>query len=163
MKGKVKVQGCFHVQCFGPDGKLKWEDKAVNNVTTAGLNHILETEFRSGAQITAWYLILIGGTGTLAAADTLATHAGWTENNSYTGNRKAWSPGAAAAGAITNAAAVSYTITGGAATIKGCGVCSANTGTTGTLFCTALFTEGDRNVTTNDTLNVTYTLTASAV
>lgn len=162
MDGKLRLGGIFEVECVGADGRLKWKDRAKNNVVTAGLNHALETELRNGTQVATWYLILVGGTGTLNAADTLSSHAGWTESTCYAGNRPAWTPGAADAGVMTNGTTVDISVNA-TATVKGCGLASANSGTTGTLFCTALFTQGDRAVVSGDTLKVTYTITASAV
>lgn len=35
----------YHVQCFGADGVLKWEETTHNIVTTVGMNHILNRMF----------------------------------------------------------------------------------------------------------------------
>lgn len=50
-----------------------------NLVTTAGLNYTLSTTLPNGS----WY---VGqkGSGTVAAADTMASHAGWSELTTYT-------------------------------------------------------------------------------
>lgn len=157
------LAGQFRVQCFDKCGNLKWDEVAKNGVVTAGLNHVLDIEFHASAQVTAWYIGLISLTGYtgLAAADTLVSHAGWTEGANYTGTRKEWTEGAAAAGSMTNAVSVDFAMNA-TTTIKGAFLCSVTSGTAGTLYCTALFTGGDQAVASGDTLKITYTLTAAA-
>ena len=160
-KSGFKIGGVFQVECFDKDGKLKWKDKAFNIVVNAGLNHILGVEFHSDTQITAWYTGLVNSSPTYAAADTLSSHAGWTENSGYTGNRKAMTFGAAGSQQISNsgnAASFSINATG---TIAGAFICSAASGTAGTLFCEANFSQGNKSVSNGDTVNVTYTLSAA--
>jgi len=155
--------GIFYVKCFDKDGKLKWEDTAKNAVTAEGLNHVLDVEFHAETQITTWYIGLIrdDSYSTLAAGDTLASHAGWQEGDEYTGDRKEWTEGAAAAGVMTNGSSVNFAIND-TETMKGAFLCSAESGTSGILYCTALFTQGDRAVVSGDTLKVTYTITNAA-
>jgi hypothetical protein len=160
LEAKFSVGGVFTFQCFDKDGKLKWEDTAKNAATVLGLNSVLDVSFHAATQIATWYIGLITGTGTLAEADTLASHAGWTEGTDYTGTRKEWTEGAASAKVMTNSATVDFAITG-TMTVKGAFLCSVTSGTSGVLFCTALFTGGDQAVKSGDTLKVTYTLTAS--
>ena len=67
-------------------------------IVDVGLNHILETEFHSGAQVTTWYIGLVDNAGfsAFANADTMASHAGWAESSAYTeANRPTWTAGAA--------------------------------------------------------------------
>lgn len=179
---RIKLGGVFKFQCFEhfhADGskcfrswecpkkhtsRLIWENEARNAVVTEGLNNILDAMFHASAQTTAWYIGLIKTTYTHAAADTLAVHAGWTEavlGTDYTGNRKEWTEGAAAAGVMTNAATVDFAMLT-SITVKGALLCGAATLTTAVLFCTAAFTGGDQAVNNGDTLKVTYTLTAAA-
>ncbi len=132
-------------------------------VTNVGLNHVLDTEFHSGTPVTTWYLMLINNspTPTLAAADTLASHAGWSETTSYTGNRPAWTVGSASLQASTNASTVDFAING-TVTVYGVGLASASSGTSGTLFATAAFSGGTQAVANGDTLKVTYTVSAAS-
>lgn len=152
--------GVFHVECFDKEGNLRWADDAKNAATDQGLNHALNVVFGGTTPVTPWYIGLITGTGTLAAADTLASHAGWTEGMDYTGTRKEWTEGAASAKVMTNSASVDFAISN-TMTVKGAFLASVTSGTTGVLFCTALFTGGEQAVRNGDTLKVTYTLTAS--
>ena len=162
LKEQCGLKGFYTVECRDAQGNLKWTDEIHNGIVTAGKNHILETEFRSGAQIGTWYFGFIDSVGysALADADTLASHAGWQENAEYSGSRKAWTPGAASGGVMTNGTAISFTMTDGG-TIKGAFLCSAASGTSGTLFSTGLFSGGDRVYQNTDVINFTYTLTAA--
>ena len=161
MKSTFKLKGKFRFECFDKDGKLKWAKEADNAATNEGLDKVLDVFFHGVTLVSPWYIGLITGTGTLNAADTLASHAGWTEGTDYTGNRLEWTEGAASSQSITNGTAVDFPITG-TMTVKGAFLSSAATGTTGTLFCTAAFTGGDQVVGNGDTLKVTYTVTAAA-
>lgn len=161
MESILKLKGKFKFSCFDQNGKLKWEKSADNAATDEGLNKLLDVMFHATTQITPWYIGLITGTGTLAAGDTLASHAGWTEGTDYSGNRKEWSEGAASGKSMTNSSTVDFACSG-AMTVKGAFLASAETGTSGTLFCTAAFTGGDQVVGNGDTLKVTYTVSAAA-
>ena len=153
--------GKFVIEHFDANGNLKGKYDVPNGIVDVGLNHILETEFRSGAQITTWYIGLIDNSPspTLAAADTMGSHAGWAESTAYDeATRPTWSPGAAASRQITNGTTVDFTMNA-TATIKGIFITSNNTkgGTTGTLWSTAAF-GSTVSVADNDVLKVTYTL-----
>jgi len=84
MESTFNLKGKFKFECFDKDGNLKWEKEADNAATDEGLNSVLNVYFHAATQISTWYIGLITGTGTLAAADTLASHAGWTEGTDYT-------------------------------------------------------------------------------
>ncbi len=146
----------FHTVCLGPDGSVKWTDAASNLVTTEGKNDIL-TKYFKGSSYTASWFMLLKGTGTPAAGDTLASHSTWAELTPYSGNRPAITFGTASGGSLS-ATAVSFSITG-TATVSGFGVASVATGTSGILYNAVNFTGGDRAVQNGDTLNVTPTLT----
>jgi hypothetical protein len=134
--------------------------------TNAGLTHTLATELVSGTPITAWYLGLINNSPspTLSGTDTLASHTGWAElaySTGYTGNRPAWGNGAVSGNATTNASTVNFAMLG-SYTVYGLFVCSAATGTTGTLECTAAFSGGTQSVSSGDTLQCTMTVSAAS-
>ena len=89
----------------------------------------------------------------------MASHGGWTENQTYSqGTRPAWSGVAGAAGAATNSASPSVFSANGGSTAGGVFLTSNSTkgGTTGTLYSAVVFTGGDRTLLSGDTLNVTY-------
>lgn len=134
-------------------------------VTDVGINHILNTEFNSGTQVLqgAWYLGLVNNTPspTSAAGDTLASHAGWAETTSYAGNRKAWTNGASTAKTMTNAATVDF-VMASTIVVAGFFMCTAATGSSGTLFAVVAFTGGTSSANSGDTLQLTCTVSASS-
>lgn len=147
----------FKVECVGADGKVKWVEEFRNLVTTEGKNSILSVYFDAATQITTWYLGL-KGTGSAAAGDTLASHAGWSEVTPYAGNRPAITFGTASAGSLAGSQ-IAFTINA-SATVAGAFIASAASGTTGTLYSAGDFSVS-RSVVSGDTLNVTPTVTAS--
>jgi len=137
-----------------------------NGVTDVGINSILGVQFHNDTQIAAWYLGLIDDAviGDLAATDTMASHPGWTENQSYTeGTRPAWGPDAPASKAITNNSYAVFSINA-TVTISGIFLTSDNVkgGATGTLWATGLFLAGNVAAVAADTLNVTYTVSGAS-
>ncbi len=167
---KVKAGGVFHVQCLDKDGNLKWEDSVPNLVVNEGLQDMNTQYFKGSAYTAGWYMGLITGPGsgtTIAAADTLASHAGWTEFANYSGNRPAITFGTATLAdpsVISNSAVpASFSISGAGGVVAGAFLCSVTTGTSGILFSASDFqAPGDRVVVSGDTLNVTYTFSLDA-
>jgi hypothetical protein len=165
----VGAGGVYTVTCVGPDGVEKWSDTFHNLVMNGGVANMNSVYFASGTQTTTWYLGLVTGPGsgtTYAAADTLASHAGWTENTDYTpAGRKAVTFGSATTAnpsVITNSAAVTVFTINGTAIIAGAFLASVSSGTSGILFSAGDFTGGDKSVASGDTLNVTYTFSLTA-
>lgn len=135
-----------------------------NGITNEGKNRILDTMFFGASQIAAasWYKGLIDLTSfsTLAAGDTMSSHAGWIELTSYTeATRPGWGPGAASGQATTNATPTTFSINA-TCTCKGIFVVSNNTkgGTTGVLWATGTFSGGDVALVSGDQLKTTYTV-----
>lgn len=167
---KAAAGGVYKIQCVGADGQLKWEQETPNLVVNQGLQDMNTTYFNSGTQVTTWYVGLITGPGsstTIAAGDTLASHAGWTEYTDYSGNRKAAvfaTATTADPSVITNSASpAQFAITGAGGTVAGAFLASVATGTSGILFSASDFqSPGDRVVVSGDTLNVTYTFSLDA-
>lgn len=169
-EGKLPIGGHFIVECWSPEGTLRWQDIAENGVTDAGITSLLNIMFRSGTQITTWYLGLIDNAGfvALASGDTSASHSGWSEvatGNISNSVRPTWSPGAPSSGAIVNGTTVDFNmINTSSLTVKALFLISDSTkgGTSGTLFSTAAFTGGTQATNNGDTLKVTYTVAASS-
>lgn len=147
------------------DGKVIWRDHIDNLVTTVGKNDILD-KYLAGSTYTATPVMGLKGTGSAAAGDTQASHAGWLEQGlanapTYTGNRPVPSFGAAAAGVKATSAAVAFAITS-TGTVHGVfinnGGSATKDNTTGVLFSAGDFSGGSRAVISGDTLNVTYSL-----
>jgi hypothetical protein len=156
----IKLGGYFHVVCKGPDGKSKWEEHFHNLLTNEGLNHLLDVLVHGDTQVSPWYVFL-KNTGAPAATDTLPSHAGWTENTNYTGNRQEYIEAAASGQSITNSAnKASFPIDTDTQALYGAGLASVATGTAGILLCVADFSSV-KNADNGDTLEVTYTLSAA--
>lgn len=162
--------GVFTLQCFDKDGKLKWEEQSHNLVVNEGLDDMNTKYFTGSGYTAAWYLGLISGTSpTIAAGDTLASHAGWTEvpvSTGYTGNRKAVTFGGATTAdpsVISNSGSAAQFAMLGTYVVSGAFLCSVASGTSGVLFSASQFSSpGDRSVVSGDTLNVTYTFNLAA-
>jgi hypothetical protein len=167
---KIQAGGVFHVQCLDKDGNLKWEDEMHNLVVNEGLQNMNTEYFKGSTYTAAFFLGLVTGPGsgtTYAAADTLASHAGWTEYTDYSGNRKSVTFGTATTAdpsVISNSASpASFVISGAGGVVAGAFLCTVASGTSGVLFSEADFqSPGDRTVVAGDTLNVTYTFSLDA-
>jgi hypothetical protein len=165
----LSAGGVFTVTCMDKDGHEKWVEIAPNLVVNTGLQD-MNTKFFTGAAYTAaWYVGLVNGTSattTFSGGDTLATHVGWEENSSYTGNRKAATFSAATLADPSNinnsASTASFTMNANA-TIAGAFLANVATGTSGLLFSAADFqSPGDRTVVSGDVLNITYSFSLDA-
>lgn len=160
------VKGHWTFICRDRNGAEKWRDTIDNLVVNAGLNYLLDAGLSGGTPITAWYLGLLSATPTIAAGDTMGSHAGWTEVVAYDeANRLAWSDGGVSSQSVSNSGSpASFTISTDDTNIGGAFLTSVNTksGTTGTLYAAGAFTGGNRNLDDGDTIEVTFTGTASA-
>ena len=166
----MSAGGVFTVTCLDKDGNEKWVEIAPNLVVNTGLQ-MMNTQFFSGSAYTAtWYVGLVNGTSattTFSGGDTLASHAGWTENSSYSGTRKTATFGTATLSNISNinnsTSTASFTMNA-TATIAGAFLTNVASGTTpGLLFSAADFqSPGDRSVINGDVLLVTYSFNLSA-
>ena len=157
--------GRYHCVCRNPDGDIKWVEQIKNLVTDEGINYALDAALSGGTPITSWFIILTDSAPTVAAGDTLASHAGWAEFTNYSGSRKAWTDGGVSAKSVDNVGnEAAFVIDTDAQTIGGAGLSSVASGTSGTLYSVGAFTGGDKTgVDDGDTLNVTYTATGQDV
>jgi hypothetical protein len=165
----MSAGGVFTVTCLDKDGNEKWVDIAPNLVVNTGLQDMNTKFFTGSAYTAAWYVGLVNGTSastTFSGGDTLATHAGWTENTSYGGNRKAATFGAATLADpsnINNATSTASFTMNATATIAGAFLTNVATGSTGLLFSESDFqSPGDRSVVSGDVLLVTYSFNLDA-
>lgn len=154
------------------DFRVVAEDEFSNVVATVGKNQMLDAALAgSGYSVTGPYIGLISEDtfSAVAAADTMASHAGWREGGAtydptYTGTRKtaAWS--AAAAGAKALSAASSFTINTNVAghDVVGCfmvfgsGASATIDNTSGVLWSAGAFSGGNQPVIAANVLNVSY-------
>lgn len=158
------AHGWVRTECVR-DGKIIWVDEGPNLIVTTGRNKLLDETLSGSGYTAAWYMGLIDNAGfsAIAAADTMASHAGWAESTAYDeGARPTISFAAASAGSKATSAAVVFTISG-TVTINGVFITTVSTkgGSTGTLFAGKSFS-ATRAVVDNDVLNVTYTASLTA-
>jgi hypothetical protein len=169
---RAKAGGVYKVTCFDAQGNLKWEEEMHNLVVNVGLKDMNDKYFSGSNYSATWYLGLVTGPGsgnTYAAGDTMASHAGWTENTAYSqATRPAASFGAATTAdpsVISNTGSPAVFSINGTATIAGAFLTSDDTksGSSGVLFSVSNFTSpGDRSVVNGDTLNVSYSFSLDA-
>jgi hypothetical protein len=157
----VRLGGVFDLTCYDRYGRVKWRDRAHNLVVNEGLQHILDSTFAAGTQVTTWYVGLTDNSPTPAAADTLASHTGWTEFTEYTGDRQEYVETRTNQQLSNSGSKASFPITGAGGGVGGAFLASAASGTTGTLMCVAALTGGNRTVANGDTVEVTYTFDAA--
>lgn len=160
----IKRSTRYDIECWR-DGNLVWADHFYNLVVTAGLNDSLDKHLKGSAYTAAWYVGITGATPSFAAGDTMASHGGWTEDQTYSnGTRPALTLGTVSGGSVDNSASKAVYNINGTATIGGAFVTTDNTkgGSTGTLYGGGAFSGGNRAVQSGDTLNVTVTCTATA-
>lgn len=177
------IQGSYHVVCRDADGNIKWVEEFPNLVNAVGkqlmLDTLLSTLSPSTYTTVGPFLGLISGsTPTFLAADTMASHAGWTEFINYTVGgspergtavfASATSSGLSPANITSKTAtAITYTITGGGGTVGGCflvtgtGAVSTQNDTSGTLYSAGAFATA-KITTAGDTVSVTYSTTATS-
>ncbi len=154
----------FQVQVVNSQGQVVQAAHGYNAIVNQGMNKLLDVFFRNQTQIPTWYMGLIDGTGTqtLSNSDVAGTHAGWTENTSYTGGptRKNWTAALSAASSrsITNSTTLDFAFTT-TQTIHGIFIINHATADTASefLWATAPFST-EVTVNNGDTLKVTYTV-----
>lgn len=160
----IEIGGVWVFECRNQDGSLAWREEVHNAITTAGLTHLLDVLFHGGTQVTTWYIALINNTPapSLAAGDTMGSHAGWVEYQAYAeATRQAWVEAAPSAGSIATSAAAVFTMNA-SGTLYGANLTSSSSkgGTSGTLFCTGAFSSPQAVVDTQ-VVNVSYSCSAA--
>ena len=162
----ARLIGRWKITCKDRFGRIKWIDYIENLVTNVGLDYLLDSALSGGTPITSWFVGLTDGTPTVAAGDTSASHAGWTEVTAYDeATRVAWSDGGVSSQSVSNSGSpAQFTISANGTTIGGAFLISVSTkgGSTGTLYAVGAFSAGDKLLDDNDTLDVTATFTAAA-
>jgi hypothetical protein len=163
---KSSFGGVYKAECYGEDGRLKWSEEFPNLVVNQGLAFINTQVFQGANYSATWYMGIIDGGATYSALDTMSSHAGWTENVDYLQAARptmVFNSTTTANPAVIASIAVSYTMSA-TATVGGAFLTTDNTkgGTNGTLLSAGNFTVGNRGLVSGDTLNVTYTFSATA-
>lgn len=163
MKHRLLFHNTFTAELWR-DGKLIFRTQGHNDIVTEGKNHILDVCFGNSSPVTQvdpWYIGIINNTPTptLLAADTLASHTGWAElvaGTDYTGNRQAWTDANATGGAKGTDTVSTFPILT-TKTAYGILICSAASGTSGTLWATGAFDEAIP-LSNGDNLKINYSL-----
>jgi len=170
-KEALKGGGIFTVRCHDKDGNLKWENKSHNLVVNVGLAFVNTTFFKGSGYTAAWYIGIYGpaSSNNPSSADTMASHAGWTEVTAYSNvTRPAATFGAATTAdpsVIANSAAPAQFLVNASANVGGAFLVNDDTpgGSSGVLFSASDFAApGDRVVQNGDVLSVTYTFSLDA-
>lgn len=175
----ARAMGKYFFECYDKDGNLKWTAESKNLVVNVGLQYMAGAALTGTSVLAGFYIGLYGAgaSNTPAASDTMSSHAGWTENTTYSNATRPAATFAAATTAnpsvVTNTASkASFSINGtttiggaflvGGTSGGGAGNADQKNGTGGTLFSASDFTGGDRSVVNGDTLQVTYQFSLSA-
>ncbi len=166
MPNKLSIKNVYEIECVAPDGRVKWVERVENLITNVGLDENLDKFLKGSAYTAAFYVGLTDGTPTVAAGDTMASHAGWVEVVAYSqAVRQTLTLGAVSGQSVDNSASkASFSINANGTTIGGAFLATNNTkgGTTGILYGEGAFTGGDKSADNGDTLNVTVTCTAAS-
>lgn len=161
--GNAKAMGTWKAEFRDPDGNLIHTAEWQNLIVNAGLDQLLDGGLAGAGP---WYIGLTDGAPTVAAGDTLASHAGWGEVSGYDeAGRQVWTPGAVSGQAVNNdASAAVFTITNNSTTIGGAFLADNATkgGTTGVLFAAGAFDQGDVTLSAGSSITVTAEFTQAA-
>ena len=165
--GMTKVLGdLFRVECYDKAGDLKWEDTIKNLVVNEGLDDSLDEYFKGSTYTAAHYVGLTDGTPIVAAGDTMASHAGWSEVTAYDETpRQTATWGTVSGQSISNSAnKATFTISANGTVIGGAFLTTNSTkgGSTGKLYGGGAFTAGNKTIDDNDILYVTVTASVGA-
>lgn len=165
MRDSFKPCMIWTLEAFDKNGNPKWTQEFKNTVVNTGLNDALDKWLKGSGYTAAFYVGLTDGTPTVNAADTMASHAGWTEVTAYDeSTREVLTLGSVSSQSVDNSASkASFTISTNSTTIGGAFLTTDSTkgGTSGTLISAGAFTGGDKTLDDGDTLNVTVTISAS--
>ncbi len=164
MEKGIKLGGIFRIKCFDAENNLKWETESKNLVVDEGLAHILDTIYTLGGVTpnANYYIGLTDGTPAISANDTLAAHAGWVEVTAYAEPSRQEYVETRTGLTVDNSASKAIFSMNGAATVGGAFICSVDTGTAGLLLAASAFANGDKTVTSGDTIEVQYDFSASS-
>jgi hypothetical protein len=159
---RAKLTAFWTIECRDAAGRLRWKEEYKNLITTEGLNLLLTRSFKTVPADVNWYVGLKGA-GTVAAGDTMASHAGWAEVTGYAeSTRPAFTPGTVASGAVSNSASKAAFTANASVTAAGAFLATNSTkgGTTGSLYGVGNFTTS-RALESGDTLSVQVDLSAA--
>lgn len=165
---KLTADGQFHAVFTDNLGTVLHEETYDNIFTTLGKNALLDNTYATPASLVGPFMGLISSASfsAVAAADTMASHAGWLEANAtnapnYTGARQTAAFNAASAGVKAMSAGLAFVFTNsgtvqGSFLVSGSGAVSTNTSTAGSL-TNAGTLAAPQPVISGNTLTLTWT------
>jgi len=169
---RVTSKNTYLVECFAPDGALKWAEENCNLVTEEGLDDLLGQYFKGSGYTAAFYVGLVdnasfssvNATNTASNISVTTATNGWIEFDDYSeAVRQTLSLGAVASQSVDNSASKATFSIDATGTVNGAFIATTNTigGTSGVLYGVVSFAS-TRAVTSGDTLNITVTLTQAS-
>ena len=161
----MKLKGEYIVDCKDKNGNWKWSEQIHNIVTTTGITHLMGRGLTTAVAATSiWYVGLINTSASAVAdANTMGSHAGWTETTLYSeATRPVWSKTHAGVNVGNTAAKATFTLNTDGTTIGGAFLCSSKTGggTSGILMSAAAFA-AKKTGDSGDKLEVSYKIVGS--
>jgi len=164
-RDRFRPRGFFRVVCKDKRGRLKWVDRVENLVVDEGCDEILDKFWKGSGYTAAHYVGLTDGTPTVAAGDTMSSHAGWAEVTAYDeAARQTFTPGAVSSKSVDNSGSPAvFTCSTNGTTVGGLFISTNSTkgGSSGVLIAAVAFSVGDKSLDDGDTLTVTYTSTCA--
>jgi len=156
----------YTVEVVNKNGEVSQIETIHNRIPTEGLNHVLNTVFKGGAQYSSWYLGLYEGTYTPTDGDTAASVASSaTECTAYAeSTRQAFTSGAVASGTLDNTASRAEFTMSANKTVYGGFLVSSSTkgGTNGVLLSIVRFSS-PKVLESGSTLRVTAGVSFSSI
>lgn len=150
----------------------RWRDAVADNlVVNTGLDAYLSSQWKASGLTAQHYLGLIDGTTpTIAAGDTMASHAGWSEFTEYQPQSSdqrhdlTAALGAVSAQSVTTSSPLEFIVTDDTLDVNGAFSTTGDSlgGAAGTLITAGTFTQGNKSVDTDDVLSVDITFTQAA-
>ena len=162
---QVSFAGRWAFERYTAGGILIAKQMSDNDIMLAAINNLFDEHFRNGDPASAWRIGLIGGAAAeVTTADTMSSHAGWSEDENYDEiARPAWQPNATVSQIIENNRGVVFSISIDT-TIRGMFLTTDNTkgGATGTLWSATVLDIAEE-IASRQTLRIYYELTGSGV
>lgn len=164
----IRLGGTWEFVCKDKFGNVKWVEKQHNLLTNEGLDHILDVVLHGSTQITTWYVAIFESDTIILATHTYASP-GFTECTAYDeANRPEYVEAAASSQSVTNSANKATFTFNATKIIYGASLLGGGTGAStkgdtaggGTELCAVQFSSS-RSVVDDDTLDVTYTVSAA--
>lgn len=159
----AELHGRYGITCVDADGVVKWSENFDNIVCTGGKGIMLDAGLSGNSYtVTGPFLGLITASSYSAVnvADSMSSHAGWTEATSYSAPRKLaiFSPATGGSKQTTSPIQFAFTTSDtirGAFLVYGPGATNTIGSTTGVLYSAGVLS-ADRTVVNGDSVNITY-------